>query len=314
MSPALWIAQVALCLGQADTSDPNGDGPALVELRPTYVVGRPLLYRITEKQTIADQADGAKPIETTSVVLLRLVPSHATRSAATLVARVERVQWTVQGPGKPVSFDSSTTRARNEPKEFSTFRELVNRQFQVAIDAHGRTTDVVVLNSADGDTVGQAGVPIVRRWLAMLSAWLPEAPVPIREVWQREETLPVGLLNMVRKSRLQVLRVDPNRTYIEGQIELSGRGGEGFMEGKDKLVASIVATSPGRSAIVVERSSGIVQRMESRAAFEMRVIRIPADEDQTPIVSAQKLSASALVERLDENPRRGRGSVDIRTN
>lgn len=299
---AFWITSAALCLGQLLPLQPAGSSTAVIELRPRYSVDRPLLYRITETQTIADQAEGAEAIQTTCVIWLRLTPLEATHASARLLARVERMQWKVQGPGEPVSFDTLLARGRTEPKEFSTFRDLLSRRFHVTIAATGAAMHVAAVDSPRPDAISEAGAEHVRRWMAMQSAWLPDEPIAVRDVWQREESLPIGLVEMTRKNRLRIARVDDERAYIEGQIELSGRGGDGIREGSDRLVASVVAASPGKSAIVFRRLSGVVERIESRVAFEMRVIRIPADEAQSPIVSAQKLSATALVELMDENP------------
>lgn len=275
----------------------SAPSPADVVLRPRFVPGRVLTYKVTENQSIADEAEGVEPIVTRTVTRFRIAPVAAAESGVRLRVRIERIEWTVDGPGNPVSFDSDLPRQRRESKELSSFRDIVDRDFDVHLDKEGAISSIGDPTSgAARNNESRTADGLIRKLMAMQTSWAPRQPVTLGSNWQKEETLPIGLVEVVRKNHLRVTRLDHSAALLEGRIEISGRASEGIVQDGERLVASVVASRPGECRILFDRANECVQRIDSGVLFQMRVHRVPLDKGLTATTSSQKLSAATTVE------------------
>lgn len=301
MTPARLA--VALCaaafLGSAPADDSAEGAPrsATVAFPSQFQPGRVYVYRLAERFVIADQAEGAGPIETNQTTIARI---EAPSSGAALRGRINRIQWRLTGSGGPLEFDSQSPTPRRESKEFASLRAVVGREVRIELDAGGRAAPADAAAGADQDADPDQGAEArIRRILALLTEWRPARAVAVGEAWGREESLPIGLVNVVRKSRLEVESIENSRVHVLGQIEISGRASEGLVREGARTAASIVPSRPGECRIVYDAARGRLERLESRIAYDMRIHRTPLEKkDGVPTVSSQRVSAASTLELI----------------
>ena len=293
LAVALWAAAF-LGTALADGAPEGTPSSATVEFPSQFRPGRVFRYRLAERFIIADQAEGAAPVETNQVTIARL---EAAPSGGALVGRIDRIQWRLKGPGGPMQFDSQAPAPRRESKEFALFRAVVGRDVRIELDEVGRAAPADAEFGLEEDLDPARGAEArIRRMLALLTEWRPARPVAVGEAWRREESLPIGLVEVVRKSRLEIERLENSRAFILGRIEVSGRAAQGLVQDGVRTTASIAPSRPGECRIVFDAARGRLERLESRIAYDMRIHRAPLEKDGVPTVSSQRVSAASTLE------------------
>ncbi|MGL4465571.1 MAG: hypothetical protein ACRC1K_25755, partial [Planctomycetia bacterium] len=103
------------------------------------------------------------------------------------------------------------------------------------------------------------------------SAWLPDddAPLALTAGWQSKDRLDVGPLPLERTSRWTFAEVDAaGRAVVRGELTMTGDSTAADKKSRVRIVTEGLA---GRSTIVFDPASGLVERLRSHAKFDVRL-------------------------------------------
>lgn len=276
--PAAWVC-LCLCVLASAAGGAEDQGPALAPPRLEFLPGRELVYRVVIDKCVMREGDKHPYHSRSECLLWSKVQSVGTGTSieATLQYRFDQVRWSASAGMDATEFDSAAEPRPSDPPEFEKVRAMIKRPFLVKLSDRGqimflRTLDPrVALADMDSGLTQMVGEQQLRAILTSLYSWLPPEAVAPGAAWEREEELPLGLLNLIRKNQVRVTGGTLDHPIIQSTMVLVEKPGQGVEQEGVRVEARLESAKPGQAEIHFDRTRGVLESMRSSVALEMSV-------------------------------------------
>lgn len=288
------VASLVVFTASVLASPPSGTSSLDDLLRWRWVPGQTVVYDFVDEQVIADKAANVPAIENATTTRLRIRSLATNASSSRHECRFERVQLSVSSGGDVSRLDTSEPAGRRESPAFARYRSLVGPSFQVTLDARGGVVSIEGGPEQEADRT--ASYAMLRRFLAVLTSWMPSEALGENQHWRRQESLPTGLVELTRDNDIRYVGARGPRLEFASTIGLKGKPTKTQNSEGETVIASLTATKPGTGQIVFDAQLGMVRSIRSSVAFEMQIARISNERNAAAVQSAQEAKATLRVD------------------